>query len=342
MRAARLHEGRSDLSVEELPDPVLRPGCAVVRIETVFMSPYMASLIDGTSELELPPRPCTPGMDAVGTVESVAEGVEGVMPGDQVYCDSYIEAPKADGRGDYAFIGCFAISENSGPLLARWPDGALATHVVLPAECLTPVGPALNRTSADTLSRLGWLGTAYSAFEKSDFKPGQSVAVLGATGLLGVSAILVALAMGADRIVAVGRSKDRLAAFNRLDTRIETATAPPAPGDSVDMVVSAIGGGDSRPLEEAIKGIRRFGSLVVLGSLDTPLRIPDLITRDVTVRGSLWFPRAAPSRLVRMIENGSLPVDRIRSHSYTLDNVASAVEHCAKALPPFEQVVVRP
>jgi threonine dehydrogenase-like Zn-dependent dehydrogenase len=166
--------------------------------------------------------------------------------------------------------------------------------------------------------------------------------VLGATGLLGVSAILVALAMGADRVVAVGRSKNRLAAFDNLDTRIETATAPPEPGDPVDLVVSAIGGGDSRPLEEAIKGIRRFGSLVALGSLDAPIRIPDLITRDITVRGSLWFPRAVPSRLVRMIENGSLAVDRVRSHVYTLDNVAGAVEHGAKAVPPFEQVVVRP
>lgn len=342
MRATRLHEGRTDLSVEELPDPVLRPGCAVVRIESVFMSPYMASLIDGTSGLELPPRPFTPGMDAIGTVESIADDVEGLAPGDQVYCDSYIEVPKADCGGDYAFIGCFAISANSGPLLARWPDGALATHMLLPAECLTQVGPALARTSADALCRMGWFGTAHSAFEKTGFQPSQSVAVLGATGLLGVSAVLVALAMGADRIIAVGRSKERLAAFDGFDPRIETAMVPPGAGDAVDLVISAIGGGESRTLEDSIKGIKRFGSLVVLGSLDAPPRISDLITRDVTVRGSLWFPRAAPSRLVRMIENGTLPVSRIRSHTYSLDNVGGAVEHCARAVPPFEQVVVRP
>lgn len=335
MRATRLHEGRADLVVEDLPDPVVRRGCAVVRLESVFMSPYMASLIDGTSGLRLPPRPFTPGMDAIGTVESVADDVEGVMPGDRVYCDSYVEAPRS---GAYAFIGCFAISENAGPLLARWPDGALATHMLLPAECLTPVGPALACTSADTLSRLGWFGTAHAVFEKTGFQPGQSVAVLGATGLLGVSAVLVALAMGADRIVAVGRSKERLAAFDGLDPRIETATAP----RSVDLVVSAISGGDNRPLEEAVRGLRRFGSLVVLGSLEKPLEVADLMSRDVTVRGSLWFPRAAPSRLVRMIANGTLPVDRIKSHSYSLDDVAGAVEHCAKTVPPFEQVVVRP
>ena len=45
MCAARLLAGRTNLSVEEVPDPELRPGCAIVRIETVFMSPYMASLV---------------------------------------------------------------------------------------------------------------------------------------------------------------------------------------------------------------------------------------------------------------------------------------------------------
>lgn len=342
MRAARLHEGRSDLSVEDLPDPPLRPGCAVVRVESVFMSPYMASLIGGTSGFKLPPRPFTPGMDAIGTVERVAGDVEGLAPGDRVYCDSYIEAPKADGGGDYAFVGCFAISGNSELLLARWPDGALATHMLLPADCLTPVGPALARASADTLCRLGWFGTAHGAFEKAGFRPGQSVAVLGATGLLGVSAVLLALALGAGRIVAVGRSNERLATFDGLDARIETATVPPGPGDPVDLVISTVAGGDGRPLEDAIEGLRRFGCLVMLGSLDKPLEIGDLITRDVTLRGSLWFPRATPSRLVAMIANGSLPVDRIRCHAYPLDEVNRAVDHCAGPVVPFEQVVVRP
>ena len=73
MRAARLLEGRTNLSVEEVPDPELRPGCAIVRIETVFMSPYMASLVDGSGGFETPPRPFTPGMDAIGTIERVAD-----------------------------------------------------------------------------------------------------------------------------------------------------------------------------------------------------------------------------------------------------------------------------
>jgi alcohol dehydrogenase len=342
MRATRLAEGKTELSLEELPDLVPRPGSAVVRVETVFMSPYMAALVAGTEAFDLPPRPFTPGMDAIGTVERVADDVSGLAIGERVYCDAYVEESRADGVGEYAFAGCFEISAGSGPILARWADGALATQMVLPAECLTPVGPALTQTSTETLCRLGWLGTAYAAFAKTNFQPGQSVAVLGATGLLGVSAVLVALALGAERVVAVGRSAERLAAFEGLDARIETANAPPGPDDRVDLAVSAMAGSDSQPLEASLGGLKRYGSLVVLASIDTPPRISGLVTRDVTVRGSLWFPRTSPARLVRLIASGALPLERIRSHSYPLDEIDAALAHSATVLTPFEQVVVCP
>jgi threonine dehydrogenase-like Zn-dependent dehydrogenase len=342
MRAARLLEGRSELSLDEVPDLEPRPGSAVVRVETVFMSPYMAALVDGTEAFGTPPRPFTPGMDAIGTVERIGDAVSGLAVGDRVYCDSYIEEPRAGGGGEYAFAGCFEISANSGPLLARWPNGALAAQMNLPAECLTRVEPALTRTSAQTLCRLGWLGTAHAAFEKTNFKPGQSVAVLGATGLLGVSTVLVALALGAARVVAVGRSEERLAAFDGLDPRIETASASPGADDRVDLAISAMEGDASRPLEDSLQGLKRHGALVVLGTTETPPRIAGLVTRDLSVRGSLWFSRATPACLVGLIASGELPLERIRSHAYPLDEVGAAVVHSAKVLAPFEQVVVRP
>ncbi len=133
-----------------------------------------------------------------------------------------------------------------------------------------------------------------------------------------------------------------LAAFDGLDPRIETATAPPGADDRVDVVVSAMSGDDPRPLEDSLLGLKRFGSLVVPADMDTPPTIAGLVTRDITVRGSLWFPRVTPARLVRLIASGALSVDGIRSHTYPLDEVGAALEHCAKAVPPFEQVVVCP
>lgn len=340
MHAAILEKGKNALSLKEVPIPDLQPGCVIVRIESVFLTPYMSSLIDGSGGFVTPERPHVPGSEAVGVIQQVADDVKTVAPGSRVYCDPYVEEPTAGGDGEYAFIGCFAISANADRLLNRWPNGAFATHMMVPVENVTPVDKALKVTSADTLSRLGWFGTAHSAFAKTDFKPGQSVAILGATGLVGVSAVLVALAMGASRVVAVGRNPDRLKAFDALDPRVTVSTKPPGPDNPVDLLIGAMS--DKTAFESSLAGVRRNGSAVILASLDGPITLSGLVTRDVTVLGSLWFPRPVAGALTEMIAAGTLPVDRIRSHAYPLDRIGEALARVENGVAPFEQVVLHP
>ena len=284
----------------------------------------------------------TPGQDAIGRIERIGDGVEGFSVGDTVFCDTYVETRHAGGDCEYAFIGCFELSAGSGPLLARWPNGSLATHMLLPAENATLVDRALPKTTPDTLCRLGWLGTAAGAFEKTGFAPGQSVAILGATGLLGVSAVLVALAQGADRVVAVGRSAERMSALERLDARVHLSSTPPTADDPVNLVVCATDGSNADQVEASLAGVRRNGALVILGALSGSIHLPGLVTRDVSVRGSLWFSRATPGRLVKQIANGTLPVDRIKSHRFSLNDLEAAMGRAKQPIAPFEQIVVNP
>lgn len=342
MRAARLLPNAKSLIIEDVPLPILSPGAVIVRVNSVFMSPFMASLIDGTGGVKTPPRPFTPGMDAIGTVEELGSHVTDLSVGDVVYCDSYMESSRADGKGEIAFAGCFEMSANAAALLGQWPDGALATHMVLPAECLTRVEPALAKCSEDTLCRLGWLGTAHSAFEKTGFKPGSSVAILGATGLLGTSAVLMALALGASRVVAVGRSMEKLERFRGIDPRLEIATSPPATSSPVDLIVSTMSSGDPTLIEAALAGLSRYGSLVILASLASPPRISGMVLWDLMVRGSLWFPRKTPSRLVSLIASGTLKLDQITAKVFPLAQIEQALAASAMTGRVFEQVVVRP
>ncbi|MDE0239527.1 MAG: zinc-binding dehydrogenase [bacterium] len=339
MRAARLYDNAESLVVEDLDDPSAPEGCAVVAVEAVFMSPYMGELIAGNGGFSTPRRPFTPGMDCVGSIVAIGGGVTSVAVGDRVFCDSYIEATSQEGRTEYAFAGCFDISGGGGEILERWRDGALATHIVLPAECLTAVAPALSVTSADVLCRLGWMGTAYGGFAHGGLRTGSSVAVYGATGLVGVSAVVVALAMGAGRICAVGRSPDRLAAFDGLDDRVETSTEIP---DGIDMVLNTVDADDPAWIDQAVAALNRGGSMISVASVNPTVPTPDFVTRELAFRGSLWFPRDAPAALVRMIAEGRLPVDRFRVHAYGLDDVGAAVDHAARGVSPFEHVVVRP
>jgi alcohol dehydrogenase len=340
MRAARLLDDSSHLKLVDVEVPALRPGSVLVRIEAVLITPYHVSLIDGPIGFgfDSPPRPFTPGSEAAGTVEAVAEDVGDISPGTRVFCDSFIERRVGTER-DSAFIGCFAMTPGGQRLLANWPDGALATHMLLPAENATSIERALNRTSMDTLTRLGWFGTAYSAFERTNFRAGRTVSVLGANGLLGVCAVLLALAMGASRVVAVGRSDAKLARLGALDSRVETATEPPT---GIDLAIGAASGNDPSFIERSLPGLREGGAMVILATPGKPPSISSLVGRNLSIHGSMWFPRKTISTLVDMIASGVLNVDCISSHGYALDDIDAALAHAAAGAAPFEQVVVRP
>ena len=168
------------------------------------------------------------------------------------------------------------------------------------------------------------------------------MAILGATGLLGAGAVLLALAMGASRIYAVGRSRDRLAILEQLDPRITASSEAPPPEARIDVAVNLLPGGNGSLLEGALQSLRRNGSLVLVNGTGGPISLPGLLDKDLTVRGSMWFPRRTPAQLADMIASGTLSLEGISSHGYPLDRVNDAVSHGAKSLPPFEQVVVNP
>jgi alcohol dehydrogenase len=324
------------LKLVDVGVPALRPGSVLVRIEAVLITPYHASLIDGSSGFDTPPRPFTPGSEAAGTIEAVAEDAGDIRPGTRVFCDSFIERRVGH---DSAFMGCFAMTPGGQRLLANWPGGALATHMLLPAENVSSIERALSRTSMDTLTRLGWFGTAYSAFERTNFRAGRTVSVLGANGLLGVCAVLLALAMGASRVVAVGRSEAKLARLRALDSRVETTTEPPT---GIDLAISATSGNDPSFIERSLPGLRDGGALVILATPGKPPSISSLVGRNLSLQGSMWFPRKTISTLVDMIASGVLNVNCISSHGYALDDVDAALARAAAGVAPLEQVVVRP
>lgn len=339
MRAARLHTDETTLRVVEMPDPQPRPGAAVVRLQSSFMSSSLVGLVRGEPWYVTPERPFTPGLDAVGHVEALGEGTAGLSVGDPVYCDVYVEQPRADGSGDAALAGTMALVSDAKRLLTTWRDGTLATHLELPGECFTNIEPALEKVPVDTLTRLGWLGTAHAGLEKVGLAAGESVAVIGGTGLMGSSAVLVALAMGASSVTAVGRSRERLAALVGLDPRVTVATSEELSELTFDVLVMASSDGPDL-VEAALPGLKRYGRIAVLADLPRSPRFLGLLDRDITIRFSLWFPRSTPTRLVNMIASGVLDLSGIRSHAFELNQIEEALVAASQPQVPLGQVVV--
>ena len=145
--------------------------------------------------------------------------------------------------------------------VGRGADGKLR-YFVLPD---TPMGAMAERTvidqrrsitlpdDADPVLVAGATNPVMSSWialrQRIEFKPGQTVLVLGATGSSGRMAVQVAKRLGANRVIGAGRNAERLAALTELgaDDTVQLGTAT-ATGDlaraagDVDVVIDYLWG----------------------------------------------------------------------------------------------------
>jgi alcohol dehydrogenase len=353
MRAARYHTPGKPLRVEEIQDPVLQPGSAIVRVISTFVAPYVQEMLDATQPYGFPPLPFTPGMDTIGVIECVADDVRGLEVGERVFCDHYYTATNLTSRAESCYIGVFGKGEASQAIMARWRDGSFAEKMILPAECFTPLRSA-ERIDADRLVRLGWFGTCYGAFLRADLRPGQTVVVNAATGLVGTCGVILARAMGAGRIIAVGRKKTVLRELEALDPWLIVSLSADAPDAAkalkeaargADVVLDCVGDiTDPASTNNALASLGPFGTAVLVGGLNAPLAINAkwVLDQQVRIVGSSWFPRWASAAMLAMIGSGTLDLGALRAHRYPLDEVNEAVAIAAKGPGGFDHVALGP
>ena len=75
--------GPDDLELADIPDPVVGPGEAVVKVAAAGLNFFDTLLIAGKYQVR-PAFPFSPAAEFSGTVESIGNGVTGVKPGDRV------------------------------------------------------------------------------------------------------------------------------------------------------------------------------------------------------------------------------------------------------------------
>ncbi|MHB1219438.1 MAG: alcohol dehydrogenase catalytic domain-containing protein [Alphaproteobacteria bacterium] len=351
MRAARYHTPGQPLRIETIPDPVLRPGSAIVRVLAVFVPPYFQEMVESVQPYGLPPLPFTPGMDSVGVVEQVADDVRGLEVGQKVFCDHYYTATNLTSRAESCYIGVFGKGQASQAILAHWRDGAFAEKMILPAECFTPLGPA-DSAPPSLLVRLGWIGTCYGGFLRADFRPGNTVVINAATGLVGTCGVLLSLAMGAAKIVAVGRKRVVLEELVRIDPA-RIVSVPAEAG--AEAIAKAAGGAhimldcvgdiaDPSSTMNALQSLGPFGTAILVGGLNAPLAVNAkwILDQQVRILGSSWFPRGATGEMLGMIGRGVLDLGPIRAREFPLDRVNDAIAAAAKGPGGLDHMVLVP
>jgi alcohol dehydrogenase len=366
MRAARLHEVGGKFQIDEMDRPAPGERDVIVKVEAANIVPNLRNVINtypvNKPFLPLPKLPAIFGLDTAGVISEVGDKVRKLRPGDRVYInpgldshDSW-EARNGEPMNDPAFTfqGYFGFGPGSEAIHEDYPHGGLGQYVKAPVKNVIVIP---ENVPLDHASRFGYLGTAYSGLRKGDVRGGTSVLIHGVTGTLGVSAVLLARAMGATKIFGVARNRQRLERVRQIDPgRIEVLSY----GDQevTDWVRSHTGGhgadvfldatGPTATADVTMAGIwalRRGGRMVSVGAMPEILPIPmyRLMTLHISLFGSLWFTTAEGEDMARMAAAGTLDLSHFKSRHFPLDQANEALTAAAEERDGgFTSVIVQP
>lgn len=322
MRATLMY-GAGDVRVEEVPDPVLaEPTDAVVRV--------LRSCICGSDLWPYGSMPASEhgermGHEFFGVVEDTGPEVTGLRRGDLVIAPFVW----SDGTCDFCREG-LQTSCRHGGLWGHELDGgqgeavrvpqAPGTLVKIPAGADEALLPSLL-TLSDVFC------TGHHAAVTARVSPRTTVTVVG-DGAVGLCAVLAARRLGAERIILMGRHKDRTdlgREFGATDVvaergaegieRVRELTR----GDGTHAVLECVGTGQA--METSLGVVRDGGVVSRVGAAQytgVPMDFGTLM-RNVTLTGGVAPARAYIEELLPGVLDGSLQPGRVFDHTIGLD-----------------------
>jgi Zn-dependent alcohol dehydrogenase len=182
--------------------------------------------------------------------------------------------------------------------------------------------------------------TGYGAVvNRAKVEPGMTVLVFGAGGV-GLSAIMAAALSGARQVVAVDPvpwKRDlalQVGATHAVDpgqADVASFVRDLTAGDGADVALEAAGRAELVSLAFGLT--RRGGTIVCVGvpSAEATVALPgpDLVRHEKIVTGSLYgscHPRTDMPRILDLYASGRLPLDRLVTRNYELDEINTGFE----------------
>jgi S-(hydroxymethyl)glutathione dehydrogenase/alcohol dehydrogenase len=346
IRAAVLEEFGAPLELQELDLAEPKAGEVLVRLVACGVCHtdlYTASGADPSGY-----APTVLGHEGGGVVERVGDGVQSVAAGDHVVtlfspqcgdCE-HCRSPRTNlclaireqqGKGVLP-DGTTRLSREGEPIRHFMGTSTFAEYTVMPEIALAKVNPEAPLDGA-ALFACGLSTGLGAAMKTAAVEPGSTCAVFGA-GMVGLGAVAGCRLQGADRIICIDLSEDRLEL-----AKGQGATQTLLGGaDAVERILELTGGlgadytfeatGNVTVMRQAVESARMGWGLCtiagVAGKGETLEVVPRYLITGRRVAGSSFGGVKGRVEVPQLVDRwlaGEIDVDPFLSHTLTLDEV---------------------
>jgi NADPH:quinone reductase-like Zn-dependent oxidoreductase len=271
---------------ESFDAPLARGDGIVVDVKAAALSRFDIAVASGRHYIKPPPGRFVLGREGVGRL--------------------------ADGRRVY--FNCQS---------CQWPFGSMAERTLVDPRQLLEVPDGTSDALAAALGNAGlaaWLPLSWRA----RLQPGETVLVVGATGLSGLIAVAAARLLGAGRVVAAGRDPAALercralgadAIVNLSDATDLASAYAGAAGGAIDVALDYLCGA---PAEAALEALGKGGRMVHIGTtVAAHMKLPGQSLRRTSAdilgfayyHASIEAQQAAYTALCRHAAEGRISID---------------------------------
>jgi propanol-preferring alcohol dehydrogenase len=309
MKAMLLRGPNQPFELVQRPDPVAGPGEAVARVLTCGSGLTIQHAKAGRRAI---PFPRIIGHEIAGEIMQIGAGVTSLRRGDGVTAYFYLNC----GHCRYCLSGLEPLCPSSGGQVGLNCDGGYAEYIKLPAHIFIKLPDALKwrEYPAEAGVITDALATPCKVIRRARVKAGETVAVIGAGGGLGIHQLMMARWARA-RVIAVDTKAAKFEACRKAgaDEVVDASAGRLAEqlmdltnGEGVDVVIDYVSA--SETLEAGAKALGRRGRLVTLGGSGKPFQAfaMDLLNKEQELLGSRYVTRTEILEACDLVARGEL------------------------------------
>jgi L-iditol 2-dehydrogenase len=336
--------------VQEVPVPQPEAGEVLCKVRGVAICGSDPEILRGDLAGKWPPAyPFIPGHEWSGQVVAVGPGDVNLKVGDAVAG----QAHKGCGYCRNCLSGRYTICEHYGrPETGHRhygfiTQGAYAQYIAISVKSVNLMPKTMTFREGALVDTAG---VVLHGLELCGVTPGGTVAVIG-PGPIGLIAMRLARAMGAARMLAVGRGArlqaSRMAGADVLinfeQSNPVKAVRDATEGLGVDEAIECSGAPGT--FRQAVEMVRKGGRVSLVGvptdQVVEPLPFKYIVHNEIAIFGSRANPNVS-RKVISLIAAGQLPVADLVTHTFPLERFATALDVFVNRREGVIKVVVEP